>query len=328
MSSPLGSRKATEMSSRVWLINPDAEQELLHHVLHPSRPYQCPAALSKTLEDIHDKFQPLTEHDELLIVGSRKSSAPIHGRPTLLSFWCPTHHVQKWAQRTWGVHMHAPSMDLLARCNDKLTVSQFDACIQERAQVCSVADLQRLIIDRGWRSCDPRGQSVGAGARASVRLKRRFGQAGRGQRRVNEFLSADDLRFVQDSAKFGGLIAEPELTIAKNWSMHGVVTPTMLLLGEPCSFTNDRFSSPESEVRRDEGNPSLTNAMRVAAGDVAATLQQWGYFGPFGLDFVACADERLALVDINARFTLGFSVGMGQKRSTALDLIDRCALRA
>jgi hypothetical protein len=217
-------------------------------------------------------------------------------------------------------------MDLLARCNDKLTVSQFDACIQERAQVCSVADLQRLIIDRGWRSCDPRGQSVGAGARASVRLKRRFGQAGRGQRRVNEFLSADDLRFVQDSAKFGGLIAEPELTIAKNWSMHGVITPTTLLLGDPCSFTTDRFSAPNSPVQQDETYSRPASHLRDATSDVAATLQKWGYFGPFGLDFVVTVEGRWALVDINARFTLGFSAGLGQKRSNALELVDRCAL--
>jgi len=312
---------------RVWVINPDAEQELLHHRLRPGSPYQAPASLYKATHDMSHKFRHLTEQDALIMADYSRGATLCDAPPREVSCWCPTANLRQLVERCWGLTLRAPSMDVLAQCNDKLLVSTFTSCLEERAPVQSVAELDALILERRWGSGDAQSKSVGDGARATVRLKRRFGQAGRGQRRVNEFLSADDRRFIKDSQKWGGLIVEPELDVVNNLSIHGVVSPAGLLTGAPCSFQTDRFSSPNSTlVVVDESSSSRTDELRRVAEDVAATLEHLGYFGPFGLDFIVTQAGRLALVDINARFTLGFSTGLGRQRDAALALID-CAMR-
>ena len=63
--------------------------------------------------------------------------------------------------------------------------------------------------------------------------------------------------------------------------------------------------------------------MRVYAARTAAeSLRSIGYFGPFGIDAFVFRSERgehlNPLSDLNARFTLGWSTGMGEKREEAL----------
>ena len=58
--------------------------------------------------------------------------------------------------------------------------------------------------------------------------------------------------------------------------------------------------------------------MRVERERVASALRQAGYFGPFGIDGytyrgpggAVCLQPRS---EINARYSMGFAVGMGQR---------------
>lgn len=311
---------------RLWLINPDAEQELLQHHLRAGAPYQTPAALATAIHRLEQAFSTLTLDEPLVFCGMvGVSERPLRPGDDTLSCWCPTSLARATAQMAYGVELYGPSMDVLTRCNDKLLVGQFtSAHVEGRTLIHGGDELIAHMTEHRWLSRDDRARSVGAGGAASVRLKCRFGQAGRGQRRVNEFLSADDLRFVQQSARQGGLIVEPELAVVSNHSIHGIVDTTQVITGELCSFRTDRFSAPTEVVieRSAERGRCVVSAQQMAQ-DVAEELSHLGYRGPFGLDFVWTDERRLVLVDINARFTLGWSVGMQDRRSAALHVLDR-----
>jgi hypothetical protein len=160
------------------------------------------------------------------------------------------------------------------------------------------------------------------GARAgALRCKRRFGFAGRGQRVLPEQPSPADRRWLADALAAGGVVVEPELTGAEALSLHGVVDASGALLGGACRLDVDRFGAPTSVTRlRDTEVSALLapQALEAVGHEVARRLDAAGYFGPFGIDVLLSGGEP-RLIDVNARFTLGFSNGLGDRREAALE---------
>jgi phosphoribosylaminoimidazole carboxylase (NCAIR synthetase) len=150
-------------------------------------------------------------------------------------------------------------------------------------------------------------------------FKRPFGFAGRGQRRIRGDMSEDDRRWLDDSLRQGGLLAEPFVDITRELAVHGRIDRTgRVELGRLCTQRIDRTRCwvgtellPESMLE-----PSAARSLRERAEAVSAALFAAGYFGPFNVDaylWVAPSGEvRLnSLGEINARYSMGFAVGMG-----------------
>jgi hypothetical protein len=151
--------------------------------------------------------------------------------------------------------------------------------------------------------------------------KRPFGFAGRGQRRVPEEPSADDVRWVADSLGTGGLLIEPAVEIASEYSIHGYVDSKGVVTGASCRFSTDSAGSP-SPVELAERDPPRDRALGESARLVAEHLFRAGYFGPFGVDAFEYRNGGVhlnALSEVNARFTLGWSTGMGSARDAVLE---------
>jgi len=288
---------------RAWFLNLDADAELGHsHAYTPGRQIRrqieqhLPACAALTLGE------PVCGQDPI------DPELPVY-------CWCPTPNALGRLARLGLRAIVGPDVDALRRANDRAWTVDFAEPRLARCLVTIADDWGRLLLE----AHSPTG---------TWRLKRRFGFAGRGHRRLRAVPSADDLRWVDASLGQGGLLREAELPIHDEFSIHGYVDSSELLLGTPVSFSSDAFGAPaghSSWVGSD-----WARELSGAATRVASRLLEYGYFGPFGVDAFSWRSEAGVVLnpvsDVNARFTLAWSTGMGHLRERALQCyLARCA---
>lgn len=286
------------MTRRAWFLNLDADVELGHlHGYTPGRRIQHYIDRHRAACSALTLGEPVCGQDAV--------------EPRLPVFaWCPTPNALAALADSGLVAVRGPGIDALRRANDRAWTIAFADPGLERCFVTAADDWQRFLLENrpatgGWR------------------LKRRFGFAGRGQRRLRPTPSADDLNWIAASLARGGLLCEAELSVLEEFSIHGYVDPSRLLLGAPVAFASDAFGAPIEHAVLASGRGDLTQALEQAATAVAARLVTYGYFGPFGVDAFTWRSEGGIVLnpvsDVNARFTLAWSTGMGQLRERALE---------
>ncbi len=149
------------------------------------------------------------------------------------------------------------------------------------------------------------------------RIKRAYGMAGRGQRvaRPGELTRADVI-LVEGGMAEGGIRIEPHLGIETELAIHGWVSPAReLVLGAVVVQRCDERGRWLATARATE---ELRWRARIEEEGrrVGEALREAGYRGPFGVDAFTyrTPDGELHLQprsEINARFSMGFAVGLG-----------------
>ena len=151
------------------------------------------------------------------------------------------------------------------------------------------------------------------------RAKRAFGMAGRGQRRIAAGVPSEaDLSFLRASiASDGGVQIEPNVTIVRELGVHALLEPNgSSCLGRIVTQTCDEHGQWLSTSPADDVGVDVFDALTNEARRVARALHGAGYFGPFGIDAFEWRDVAGALhlqprSEINARYSMGFAVGLG-----------------
>ncbi len=279
----------------VWVLNPDAEREL-----GAVASYAVKTAFKARISERRHLFEKLCQGEPFSFAHDLEYVP--QGEQALL--WCPTTYGKRCARDAGLGVSPSPTMQVLRRVHDKRFLSQ---------SLDQIALPGRVIIESegAWRDYLSR-------ATGDTRVKRFFGYAGKGQRVWKKGGGRDDERWLVDSLRQGGFIAEPNWEDAEQYSMHGFVDGRGVLLGEPCLLLTDRSGAP-TEVRRlgiHEARRAPDNLHEIATL-TAEKLREVGYFGPFGLD-ILCGPAGPRLIDLNPRFTLGWSQGLGPRRSEAL----------
>ena len=131
-------------------------------------------------------------------------------------------------------------------------------------------------------------------------------------------LSADDMRWLHDGEKYGGLQLEPLLQLRLELCLHGYLSEGgTLRLGRLCVQQTDEHHAWQSTRLADATEASQQTSTRVfqEAERVAHALQRIGYFGPFGIDAFVYRDAQGNDVlnprsEINARYSMGYAVGL------------------
>lgn len=145
-------------------------------------------------------------------------------------------------------------------------------------------------------------------------LKRPFGYAGKGRRRINAAkLSDADRAFIAASTE---LQIEPLVERLGDFALHGWVhedgafelgAPTEQLVDDTGAWQSTRVTSALS--------PAEFTALTAEASRSAHALHAAGYFGPFNLDAFRWRDAHgthfQPRSEINARFSMGWATGMG-----------------
>ncbi len=284
-----------------WVLNLDADLELeaglgyqpTARVLAAMRPHA--AILARALLSAGDVIV-----DEYLAPGAlREASPPYVGRAFM-----PTPTALARLVAVGAEPVPAPSFEVLRRVNSRA----FAAALGET--LSPSAFITRKEVALAFMTQDP-------GESGAWRLKRAFGMAGRGQRRVPRGpLGKDDLSFLLRAIDSGGLVIEPEVEIEAELAMHGFVRPNgALLVGEPCIQRCDARGQwiETTPLGPDTPFPTEVERLREEVSSVATALSSAGYFGPFGVDaFVYRRGGTRALQprsEINARYSMGFAAG-------------------
>ncbi len=312
----------------LWVVQPDAELELAW-LSRGRGNYAPPSASVRVANTLSSVFSQILKSEWTFAHDLPAQRRPKTPERTAL-FWCPTPYALSQAQKAGLLWTPTPPLSVLLNVHHKAFPGQAGLPVMpERSTVRSIEDMERVLAARREGS--------------ATRLRRPYGFAGRGQRVLRRPLSADDHRFIHDSLAQeeerqrtmsealllrAALIVEPEVDAPDLWSIHGVVTQAEILIGEAVRNPSDPFGAPViSASPLDQSADELpllapTSSFRAEAQNLARlaaeSLRRAGYFGPFGVDFIARPGSPHALIDLNPRFTLHFARGMGRNYEKAL----------
>jgi hypothetical protein len=122
----------------------------------------------------------------------------------------------------------------------------------------------------------------------------------------------------------GGMEVVPWVPIALEASLHGYLHADgdAVTWGEPTvQRCHPATGAWQESVRAQPSELSAQerSALEDAAARAADRLRAVGYFGPFGIDaFREETGAFCSLSEINARYTMGYAVGMGAPLAQAL----------
>jgi hypothetical protein len=285
---------------RLWVFNLHAELELARD---SAGPYQPPRRVVQALAPMLPHARRLMapgDHDLDDPERSQPSDADADA-PWLGVAWCPTPTALRRLAGARAEPAPAPSVEVLRRVNHRRFYLELGGGAPGARYVQNDSELATTLAE----------------PQAAWLFKRPFGFAGRGQRRIVGAPSADDRRWLADSLRQGGMVAETWLELSRELSLHGRIDPSgRLALGRVCvQETNAYRAWIGTRAATPEDIPASGRARLIErATMVGEALQRAGYFGPFGIDayvYVTSSGRRELnpLGELNARYTMGFSVG-------------------
>ena len=309
---------------RLWVLNLDAERELAL----PGG-YTRSRALAAQIRERGRHTRDLLRGDPVLALDATHAPAGASSETAVLA-WSPTPSVLALVHCVGLSVPVAPPLDVLKRANHRRFQHEVARRVAGGAEFFAHSafvepepdlDAQVHAMTRRLSNPPPLGQGW--------HLERAYGFAGKGARRLTGSPTPDDARWLRDSLLRGGILVEPWVCIVRELSIHGFVGATSVVIGEPCAQQCDEFGAPASitVLSPQAGTFTTEHAvprLREAAHAAAESLCAIDYSGPFGIDAFVFSDERgehvNPLSDLNARFTLGWSTGMGERRDAALEL--------
>ncbi len=221
--------------------------------------------------------------------------------------FCPTDRALAALQQAGATPELRPSQAILRRVNSRAFSAELGVTLPGAVFARAIDDAVATIaaeppVGRGWR------------------VKRAFGMAGRGQRRVRAGVIAEPERAALQAAitADGGVMIEPDVAIERELGVHGFLTERReldrgRLVEQRCDAHGQWLST---EVASDVPEV-VASALSDEALRVAKALGEAGYFGPFGIDAFTYRDRRgtpclQPRSEINARYSMGFAVGFGR----------------
>lgn len=263
----------------LWVLNLDAEDELALG----GRMHTPTNAMVQRIHSLLPALAPLIGDGHVLWPGTARGEGRIH-------CWSPTRFAIKTVVDAGLKPPHAPSMETLVRVNSR----RFSA---ELGQTLPGARYGLELPTSGtWL------------------LKRPFGYAGKGRRRINAAQLTDaDRAFIAASTE---LQIEPLVERLADFAIHGWVREDgTFQLGAPTEQIVDEHGAWQSTRVTEALEANELTALNREATRAAYALHAAGYFGPFNLDAFRWRDAHGAHFqprsEINARFSMGWATGMG-----------------
>jgi hypothetical protein len=292
------------MVARAFFLNFDAEAELADPSARtPSR------AVAERSRALAQQVRGLLEPGDVVLMDQTR----LHGGPFEGRAWCPTPRALDALARAGAVVPRAPPLPVLQRVNHRRFCAELGLSLPGARWVTTREELSETISPPSPPS--PTGLWL---------LRRPFGFAGRGRLRLAPArVGAAEERWIQASLAGGeGILAEPWVERDADFGLHGHITEGgVIALGEPTSQRCDARGAWISSERAARGELSAEEerALFAATEEAAAALAGAGYFGPFGVDAFRYRDARGGLAfnqrcEINARYSMGWAVGMGALR--------------
>jgi hypothetical protein len=288
---------------RAWFLNFDADAELAD----PSArtPSRAGAARARALVD---HVRGLLGPGDVVLPDGLDAAPRADGCAGRA--WCPTPRALAAFARAGALPPPAPPVAVLRRVNHRGFSSVLGRALPRARWI-----EDRAALDAALAEPSPTGLWL---------LRRPFGFAGRGRLRLDPARrDAVTERWIEATLAAGeGLEAAPWVERAGDFALHGhLAADGALALGAPtaqrCDDTGAWLASVVAQAS--DLSPAERGALHRAAEEAAAALRAAGYFGPFGVDAFRYRDGAGALgfeprCEINARYSMGWAVGMGDRR--------------
>ena len=273
---------------RAWVFNLDADDELARYPFPYERPTAIDAIIKKRLPRALLPPGDVVVGEAIVAIDSYECAA-----------WCPTPlAVHAW--RHAGLRPAVvPSPEVLRSVNHRQFALRFSDSGVESRFIESAAQWDEWLLPH----CDD-----------TWLLKRPFGYVGRGQRKITLPMTPDDRAWAAASLQTGGFVVERFVRIVKELALHGIIKEGRCTWGTLTEQEVDEHRVwRSSRLHRDV---TIEKPVRDACEPVVQALVDTGYFGPFGVDGYLWENDRSvlqlnAVSELNARYTMGYAVGMG-----------------
>lgn len=201
----------------------------------------------------------------------------------------------------------SPSMQVLAEANGRRFSSALGTGLPNATFASTEAELLGAIA-----SPSPTGTWL---------LVREHAFAGRHRHRLEGTSVSAELRsWMQASFRAGeGIEITPWMRRTKDYGLHGYLAPEgALTVGAPTEQICDARGQWQATVRTEDLTEDERAALTNAGIETAEALHRIGYFGPFGIDAFRYEPDAgrsfCARCEVNARYSMGWAVGMGNLR--------------
>jgi hypothetical protein len=283
---------------RAFLLNLDGERELAGLSRDPFRALEDRPSLRGDLADL--------VRDARLIDRRAVAARSCVGAVGLA--FMPTPAALAALSDAGAIAPRAPSLGILRAVNHRQFSYALDGSMEGATYATSVEEIARVL---------ERSSPTGAWL-----LKRPLGFAGKGRRRATRFDAPAEAFARSALTEEGGVGVEPLFDRRLDAAIHGFIGGEGgLTRGEP-TLSTVSLGGSFLGARRDAGDIERRerDALLLEVERVADALFRAGYFGPFGVDVFRYADPRtgadrfVSRCEINARYTMAWAIGMGDRR--------------
>jgi hypothetical protein len=280
-----------------WVLNLDAEYELETPDAHTSS-----ARTIRMMPELARALAPLLGPEDVVL-----GANDVLGEPRLGRAWCPTPRALRRLVQAGATPAPAPDVAVLRRVNHRRFNAELGQTLPGARFVTTLGELTHVIAGE-----TPSGQWL---------VKRPFGFAGRGRRRVAEGrLDPSAMTWIEASFRHGdGLQVEPWVERIADYGLHGFLAPSgSVTFGEPTRQTCDATGAWRGTALATDLESSEAASLRASAQLATEALRAAGYFGPFGVDAYRWRDDAAVIFnarsEINARYSMGWAIGMRRCR--------------
>ncbi len=275
---------AAGVKAGAWLLNLDAELELEDPSAHTAS-----TKMAARIRELEPKLAAL-------LAGGLVVREDVRADGRVGRAWCPTPSALERLRRAGATPAPAPPFEVLRTVNARRFSFALGATLPGERWVASVAEVEAALVGGGaWL------------------LKAPFGFAGRGRVRLEGPLVERDRAAVERAVRSGAQL-EPMVERREDHALHGwLAEDGMLTMGELTRQRCDERGAWLASER--DASHAHADDYRREIERVALALHRAGYFGPFGIDGFVYGDGALRVrSEINARYSMGWAVGMGERR--------------
>lgn len=291
---------------RAWVLNLDAEHELEAGLRY--QPTQRIAALVR--RERRRLLGELVRPGDIVLTDEHPLDA--HGYAGFA--WSPTPTALARLAAAGATLAAAPALDLLREVNARAFAAALRAPLAGSSFAKQVATHLEAALEQLARP-----------AALGWLVRRAYGAAGRGRRRIAAGVPSEAERaWLTASLRRGPLVIEPWVHVTREYTRSGWVRANgEVVISAPCF----QATTPTGAWLRTEpaqrGQVARSDDLRLeeACATAGAALARAGYSGPFGIDAFrhrpsdgSCADVLNPLSEINARYTMDWVTGMGDRR--------------
>jgi hypothetical protein len=286
---------------RAWVLNLDAEHELeTRGSFTPGRHLNALVARER-----RQLLGTLVAPGDIVLTDGDQRADGLIGLA-----WSPTPRALARLEAAGAHPMASPSVDVLREVNARPFAAAVRAPLAEDSFAKHVAATLDEALER-----------IAAPAPAGWLVRRSFGAAGRGRRRIASGKPTDDERaWLVASLRLGPLTLEPWVAVTREYTRSGWVAPSGdVVIAPPCfqKTTKEGAWTRTDPAGRGEVDRADDARLEEATAAAGTALARAGYFGAFGIDAFRHRPLRTGaravlnpMSEVNARFTMDWTTGM------------------